>query len=89
MSTLDFYLERAAQCRREAEGTALANVKARSLSAAEAWDAMAARLRKTQIYRDGDADRKAAASKLKELDAHSSELPPPPIAAAAEAPLSA
>lgn len=81
MSTLDFYLERAAQCRRDADGTALANVKARSLSAAEAWDAMAARLRKTQVYRDGDADRKASANKAKELNSEPSELSPPPFMA--------
>jgi hypothetical protein len=80
MSTLDFYLERAAQCRRDAEGTQLLNVKARSLSAAEAWDAMAARLRKTQVYRDGDADRKAAATKSKEIEAESSELHSPLVA---------
>lgn len=88
MSTLDFYLERAAQCRRDAEGTELLNVKARSLSAAEAWDAMAARLRKTQVYRDGDADRKAAANKSKEIETESSDLPPPLIAAV-DAPLNA
>ncbi len=88
MSTLDFYLERAAQCRRDAEGTSLLNVKARSLSAAEAWDAMAARLRKTQVYRDGDADRKAAVNKSKENETESSELPAPHLAAA-EAPIGA
>ena len=88
MSTLDFYLERAAQCRRDAEGTSLLNVKARSLSAAEAWDAMAARLRKTQVYRDGDADRKAAANKFKEVEADSLQSPTPHLASV-EAPISA
>ena len=88
MSTLDFYLERAAQCRRDAEGTTLLNVKARSLSAAEAWDAMAARLRKTQVYRDGDADRKAAANKFKEVESDSSQSPAPHLAVA-EAPIGA
>ena len=60
MSTLDFYAERAAQCRAEADGTKLANVRARCLSAASAWDVMADRVRRTQDYRVEDAARKAA-----------------------------
>jgi hypothetical protein len=59
MSTLEFYTERAAQCRAEAEQTRLANVRARCLSAASAWDDMADRLRRTQTYRVEDAARKA------------------------------
>ena len=60
MSTLDFYAERAAQCRVEADATKLVNVRARCLSAASAWDDMADRVRRTQIYRIEDAARKAA-----------------------------
>lgn len=60
MSTLDFYAERAAQCRAEADATKLVNVRARCLSAASAWDDMADRVRRTQIYRIEDAARKAA-----------------------------
>ena len=41
MSTLQYYTERAADCRRQAEATNLANVRARCLSAASAWDDMA------------------------------------------------
>jgi hypothetical protein len=60
MSTLNFYNERAAQCRAEAELTSLANVRERCLSAASAWDSMADRVRRTQTYRVEDAARKAA-----------------------------
>jgi hypothetical protein len=60
MPTLDFYSERAAQCRAEADGTQLVNVRARCLSAASAWDDMADRVRRTQNYQIEDAARKAA-----------------------------
>ena len=59
MSTLEFYTERAADCRRQAEGTSLENVRARCLNAANAWDDMADRVRRTQAYRMEDAARKA------------------------------
>ena len=58
MSTLEFYNERAAQCRAEAAGTDLVNVRDRCLSAAAAWDDMADRVRRTQVYRIEDAARK-------------------------------
>jgi len=64
MSTLQFYTERAADCRRQAEGTALLNVRERCLSAADAWDNMADRVRRTQVYRVEDAARKAGEPKL-------------------------
>lgn len=60
MSTLEFYNERAAQCRAEADGTKLVNVRDRCLSAASAWDNMADRVRRTQTYRVEDAARKVA-----------------------------
>lgn len=59
MSTLQFYTERAADCRRQADSTKLENVRARCLSAADAWDEMADRVRRTQVYREEDAARKA------------------------------
>jgi hypothetical protein len=59
MSTLQFYNERAAECRREAEATNLVNVRERCLSAASAWDDMAGRVHRTQAYRLEDAARKA------------------------------
>jgi len=60
MSTLEFYSERAAHCRAEAEDTKLVNVRDRCLSAASAWDSMADRVRRTQTYRVEDAARKVA-----------------------------
>jgi hypothetical protein len=60
MPTLNFYAERAAQCRAEADGALLVNVRARCLSAASAWDDMADRVRRTENYRIEDAARKAA-----------------------------
>jgi hypothetical protein len=59
MSTLQFYTERAADCRRQADVTNLVNVRERCLSAASAWDDMADRVRRTQVYREEDAARKA------------------------------
>lgn len=59
MSTLQFYTERAADCRRQADVTNLVNVRARCLSAALAWDEMAARVRRAQEFREADAARKA------------------------------
>ena len=59
MPTVQFYTERAADCRRQAHETNLENVRVRCLSAAEAWDDMASRVRRTQVYREEDAARKA------------------------------
>jgi hypothetical protein len=61
MSTLQFYTERAADCRRQADATDLENVRARCLSAASAWESMADRMRRNQVYREEDAARKAGA----------------------------
>jgi hypothetical protein len=60
MSTLEFYNQRAADCRRDADLTPLVNVRDRCMSAASAWDEMADRVRRTQTYRVEDAARKAA-----------------------------
>jgi hypothetical protein len=60
MSTLEFYNERAADCRRDADLTRLVNVRDRCLNAASAWDGMADRVRRTQTYRVEDAARKAS-----------------------------
>ena len=59
MSTLKFYTERAADCRKQAEVSSLENVRVRCLNAALAWDGMADRVRRTQAYREEDAVRKA------------------------------
>ena len=55
MSTIAFYEERAAECREQATQTSLTNVRERCLSAADAWDNMADRLKKTRAYREANA----------------------------------
>lgn len=60
----DFYLERAADARREAESTPLQNVRDRCLRAAEAWEQMAARVERTGKMRAETEARKAAMSEL-------------------------
>jgi hypothetical protein len=60
MSTIEFYNQRAAECRAQADGSKLSNVRERCLSAASAWDSMADRVRRTETYRVEDAARKAA-----------------------------
>jgi hypothetical protein len=60
VSTLEFYNQCAADCRRDADLTRLVNVRDRCLSAALAWDNMADRVRRTQTYRVEDAARKVA-----------------------------
>jgi len=52
MSTLQFYTERAAQCREDADQATLDNVRQRNLTAAHAWDAMATRIRRAQEQRE-------------------------------------
>jgi hypothetical protein len=54
MSTLQFYAERAAECRRDADAASLENVKKRNLEAAIAWEAMADRLERTNAHRDAN-----------------------------------
>jgi hypothetical protein len=59
MNQLDFYLERAAAARREAEAATLANVRDRCLRAALAWDEMASRAARTERMRADSEARKA------------------------------
>ena len=60
MSTLEFYNDRAAECRAEADGSKLVNVRNRCLTAATAWDNMADRVRRTQAYQVEETARKLA-----------------------------
>jgi hypothetical protein len=60
LSNLEFYAERAAQCRQDADAAALPNIREQCLSAAEAWESMASRARKLQGYRALHAAEKAA-----------------------------
>jgi len=55
----EFYLERAASARRDADAACLANVRERCLRAAAAWDAMAARAARTERMRAETEARKA------------------------------
>jgi len=57
---LQFYRERGAEARRDAESTNLDNVRERCLRAAAAWDNMAARLERTQRLRADIEAKKAA-----------------------------
>ena len=59
MSTLEMYTARAAECRREAATTTLANVRERCLRSAVAWEGMAHELQVTEAYRANEAARKA------------------------------
>lgn len=58
MSTMQFYEERAAECRREAEAATLANVRQRHLDAALAWDGMADRIARTNAHREANQARR-------------------------------
>jgi hypothetical protein len=64
MTTLEFYTERAAQCRRDADETTLDNVRERNLNAASAWDAMADRLHRTMAHKEANAAARAANDEL-------------------------
>lgn len=55
----EFYIERAAAARREAEAATLANVRDRCLRAAAAWDEMAARAARTERMRAETEAKKA------------------------------
>ena len=55
----EFYLERAAQARREAEAANLANVRDRCLRAAAAWEEMASRAARTEKMRAETEAKKA------------------------------
>ena len=59
---LDIYVERAAQCRRDGDDTALMEVRDRCLRSALAWDEMADRLRTTEALRVSELARKAEQS---------------------------
>ena len=61
-SSLEFYLARAAEARREAEAATLANVRERCLRSEAAWLSMAERAERTEKMRArSEADKAAAA----------------------------
>ena len=55
----EFYLERAAAARRDADEATLANVRDRCMRAAAAWDEMAARAARTERMRAETEAKKA------------------------------
>jgi hypothetical protein len=59
MTLLQMYMDRAAECRREADAATLANVRDRCLGSAMAWEDMASRAEQTEVYRVNEAQRKA------------------------------
>jgi hypothetical protein len=59
--THDFYLARATEARSDAEAATLYNVRERCLRAAGAWDAMAARAHRSDVFRAKQAADKEAA----------------------------
>lgn len=63
---LEFYLERAARARADAEAATLENVRHRCLRSADAWNEMAARLELVGRFRSENDTAKAL--KLMELE---------------------
>jgi len=53
MSLLQMYIDRAAEYRREANAATLDNVRHRCLGSAMAWENMANRAERTEIYLSG------------------------------------
>ena len=62
----DFYAARAAEARADAEAATLDNVRERCLRAAGAWEAMAARARRSDVFRAKQAAEKEAAASAAE-----------------------
>jgi hypothetical protein len=60
----EFYLERAADARRDAEAASLQNVRDRCLRAAAAWEEMASRVARTERMRAETEAKKAAEAAL-------------------------
>lgn len=58
----EFYAERAADARRDADAATLANVRERCLRAADAWEAMAVRSART-VRRRAEVDAAKAAAR--------------------------
>jgi len=59
MTLCELYSQRAADFRREASATPLTQVRGRCLRAAEAWQEMADRAERAEVFRAREAERKA------------------------------
>ena len=62
-----FYLDRAADARRDADAATLSNVRERCLRAAAAWDDMANRVARTERMRAETETRKAAEAQAAQI----------------------
>ena len=62
-----FYLDRAADARRDADAATLSNVRDRCLRAAAAWDDMANRVARTERMRAETEAKKAAEAQAAEV----------------------
>jgi hypothetical protein len=62
----DFYTARAADARADADSATLDNVRERCLRAAAAWEAMAARAHRSDVFRAKQEAEKAAVSQQAE-----------------------
>jgi hypothetical protein len=58
----DFYVTRASEARADAASATLDNVRDRCLRAADAWEAMAARAHRSDVFRAKQAAEKDAAA---------------------------
>lgn len=58
MTLLQTYIDRAAECRRDADVATLARVRDRCLGSALAWENMADRAKVSEIYRVNEVQRK-------------------------------
>lgn len=66
MSLLGMYVDRAADCRREADASPLVNVRERFLRAALAWDEMADHQRASDRFKANERIRLAERALLQE-----------------------
>jgi hypothetical protein len=74
MSThYQFYMDRAADARRDAEAATLTNVRERCLRAAAAWEDMASRVARTERMRAETEAKKAAEAKAANLNVVAAE----------------
>ena len=74
-TTNEFYRERAADARRNAEAASLDNVRDRHLTAAEAWEKMAERGERTARKRAETEAYKAAAQAAESFDGPPAAMP--------------
>jgi hypothetical protein len=65
----DFYTARAADARSDADAATLDNVRDRCIRAAEAWEAMAARAHRSDVFRAKQEAEKAALAATPQIPA--------------------